>query len=461
MNINSEVVKEESKTFKQRIVRASFWSSGSHLLNQAIRLGSNLIMTRLLMPEYFGLMAIANVFIFGLIMMSDMGLRQSLIQSKRFDQSFINTVWTLQVLRGCVIWIFSLLAALLLYRLSLIDFWPKESVYQDPLLPYIVASIGISALIGGFESTKLAISSRELSLVKNVAIGLISQIFGIIVMISWALLDKSVWPMVAAAIVSSLVTTILSHIMFGGIRNQFHWDKAAFEQIFNFGKWIFVSSILGFLLQSSDRLLLGAMVDARLLGLYAIAFFIVGALKDLICNVIHNVGFPALSEAYRVKPDSLKEVYYKLRLPFDLVSILGAGFLFATGEIIVRLLYDDRYVTAGWIIQILSVGLFQLRYNLAGECFMAMGKPKILTILILLDIVLLYMLAYLGFNLYGFKGFVWAVVITSNATIPFVIWCKYKYKLLDWKRELLVLPLLPLGYGFGWLAKQSINLILS
>ncbi len=460
MHTNSEV-KKKSQVFKQRILKASLWSTGSHVLNQAIRLGSNLIMTRLLVPEYFGLMAIANVFIYGLQMMSDMGLRQSLIQSKRFDEEFINTIWTMQVIRGCTIWLMSLLVSLALYSLDVFDFWPKESVYQDPLLPFIVALIGISALISGFESTKLAISSRELSLAKNVVIGLISQVCGITVMICWALLDKSVWPMVAAALVSSLVTTTLSHTMFSGVRNKFHWDKAAFEQIIHFGKWIFVSSILGFLLLSSDRLILGVLVDARLLGLYAIAFFIVGALKDLISNVIHNVGFPALSEAYRDKPESLREVYYRLRLPFDTVSILGTGFLFATGEIIVKLLYDDRYATAGWIIQILSVGLFQLRYNLAGECFMAMGKPRVLTILILFDIVLLYTLAYLGFHSHGFKGFVWAVTMTSNAMIPLVLWYKYKYNLLDWKRELMVLPLLPVGYGAGLLVKQFVTLILS
>ena len=92
---------------------------------------------------------------------------------------------------------------------------------------------------------------------------------------------------------------------------------------------------------------------------------------------------------------------------------------------------------------------------------MAMGKPRILTTLILFDIVLLYVLAYLGFNWYGFKGFVWAVTMSSTAMIPLVIWYKYKYGLLHWKRELMVLPLLPVGYGVGLLVTQLITLILS
>lgn len=447
-NINS---KEKPNSFKKRVLTASIWSTGSHFLNQALRLGSNLIMTRLLAPEYFGLMAIANVFIFGLYMMSDMGLRQSLIQSKRFDEVFINTVWTVQVLRGFAIWLMSLFLAFGIYILNYYDFWPKESVYSDNLLPYIVGAIGFNSVINGFESTKLAISSRELSLTKSVVIGFISQISALFVMIVWALINKSVWALVIASLVSSFVTTTLSHFMFAGVKNRIDWDKTAFDQIFHFGKWIFISSILGFLLSSSDRLLLGALVDAKTLGLYAIAYFMITSAKDLIRNVIHNVGFPALSEAYRNDPISLKSVYYKLRLPLDIFCTLGSGFLFVTGSLIVDLLYDTRYKGAGWVLQILAISIFELRYKLSGECFMAMGKPRLVTNLIILDLVLLYSLGYFAFKYNGYEGAIWALVFSTILTIPLNIYYQHRYKVFDWKRELISLPLLPVGYGLGCL----------
>lgn len=459
MTTNNKATVDSKKAFKQRILTAGIWSAGSHVLNQAIRLGSNLIMTRLLAPEYFGLMAIANVFIFGIAMMSDLGLRQSLIQSKRFDEPFVNTIWTLQVMRGCVIWVFSLLTAACFFSLDLFDFWAKDSVYKDPLLPSIIAVIGFNAVIGGFESTKLATANRDLSLAKNVAIGLISQLISIAVMILWALTEKSVWPMVAASLVSTFITTVLSHTMLSGIKNRFHWDKSSFDQIFHFGKWVFISSIMGFFALSSDRLVLGALVDSRLLGLYAIAYFMAGSLKDLIGNVIHNVGFPALSEAYRDTPEKLKEVYYRLRLPFDALCLLGAGALFAAGQAIVHLLYDTRYTEAGWILEILSISLFQLRYNLSGECFMAMGKPRSLTVIILVDLLLLYGVAYSAFHFYGFKGVVWAVSISAIGTIPFALYFQARYKVLDWKREMMVLPLLPLGYGIGLVVAHVLSFI--
>lgn len=446
---NNNEASSQPKSFKSRVITASIWTTTSHFLNQAIRLCSNLIMTRLLAPEYFGLMAIANVFIFGLYMMSDMGLRQSLIQSKRFDAPFINTIWTIQVIRGLIIWFFTILLALVFYILNSSDFWPKNSVYSDHLLPFVIAVIGFNAVINGFESTKLAVATRELKLAKIVIIGLISQITALIVMIIWAMLSKSVWALVIASLVSSSVTTSLSHLMFDGVKNKFHWDKEAFEQIFHFGKWVFITSILGFLLSSSDRLLLGGLVDARLLGLYAIAYFMVGAAKDLIGNVIHNVGFSALSEAFRNNPESLKSIYYKLRLPFDVFCTIGSVFLYVTGSKIVNLLYDSRYEGAGWILQILALSIFELRYKLTGECFMAMGKPKLITHLILLDVIMLYTGGYFAFQYYGFQGAIWALVISTLCTIPLNLYYQYRHNVLDWKKELMSLPLLPVGYGLG------------
>ena len=72
-----------------------------------LRLGSNLILTRLLFPEAFGLMALVQVFMGGLQMFSDLGIQASIIQNSRGDDpDFLNTAWTIQVIRGTCLWLF-------------------------------------------------------------------------------------------------------------------------------------------------------------------------------------------------------------------------------------------------------------------------------------------------------------------------------------------------------------------
>jgi len=81
-----------TKTLKQRTVRSGSWVVIGHLFSQGLRLGSNLILTRLLVPEMFGVMAIVTVIMAGLAMFSDVGLLQNIVQSKRGEEiDYLNT----------------------------------------------------------------------------------------------------------------------------------------------------------------------------------------------------------------------------------------------------------------------------------------------------------------------------------------------------------------------------------
>jgi len=441
----------ESKSLKQRTLHATLWIVTGNFSSQALRFASNLIMTRLLVPDMFGLMAMANVMIFGISLFTDMGLNQSIVQSKRTDMVFINTIWTIQVIRGWFVWFISILMALTLYGLNSFAVWPAGSVYASVTLPYLIVAIGFTSVISEYKSTSLATHSRNLSLNKITTLTLVSQIVGIVVTIIWAYFFRNIWAMVAGSLVSALGMTVGSHLLFLVVKNRYHWDSGVFKEIFHFGKWIFVSSILGFLFAGSDKLLLGGLVDSKTLGFYAIAFFMYSAVRDLFGNVLQNVGFPALSETHRNKPEALKTVFYKLRLPFDSALIFAAGFLFASGDVIVRLLYDQRYESVGWILQILAIGLFEVRYRLAEACYMAIGKPKILSQLRILSLMVLYMGVGIAFHYYGLKGVVWTVTLSALASIPVHIYYLTKLGLFDWKRELLILPLFPFSYFVGQL----------
>ena len=92
-------------------------------------------MTRLLVPEMFGLMSIVSVLIMGLSLFSDLGLRPSIIQSKRGrDERFLNTIWSFQIIRGFSIWGVSVLVAIGVYIGQILLWMPANTVYAEPLL---------------------------------------------------------------------------------------------------------------------------------------------------------------------------------------------------------------------------------------------------------------------------------------------------------------------------------------
>lgn len=89
---------------RKHVIWSSVWVFGGQIAGQVLRLVSNLIMTRLLVPEMFGVMAVANTVIIGLALCSYIGLHHNIIQSSRGDDpDFLNTAWTMQVIRGVYI----------------------------------------------------------------------------------------------------------------------------------------------------------------------------------------------------------------------------------------------------------------------------------------------------------------------------------------------------------------------
>ena len=96
-----------------RFMRSSVFTLGGYGLGQALRLLSNLLLTRLLFPEAFGMMALVAVIMQGLAMFSDVGVSPAIMRSSRGDdQRFLDTAWTIQVIRGGVLWLFACLIAI-------------------------------------------------------------------------------------------------------------------------------------------------------------------------------------------------------------------------------------------------------------------------------------------------------------------------------------------------------------
>lgn len=444
------------RTLRERIIHAGFWTLGGHASSQVLRLISNLLTTRLLIPEAFGIMALANTFVLGLALFSDVGLGQSVVRSHRSNEStFINTVWTLQVLRGCLIWMFCLGLAATVYALAAHGVFALDSVYAHPMLPVVLAAVSISAVVGGFESTNIAIASRTLNVKKITQIELLSQGGALVIMVTWAYVAQSIWALVVGAIAAAAIRTTLSHTIVPGPRNAFHWDKTAAREVFGFGKWIFLGSIMGFVVSNGDRIILGGLTSAASLGVFSLAAFLMGAIQQVFTKLAGSVAFPTFCEVIRNDRSKLKDVYYKLRLPVDLASLFAAGFLFSAGHIIANVLYDKRYSEVGGILEIMSIGLLEIRYGIAGQCLLALGQSKIISFLIGMRLPIVLLATPLAYANFGLHGAAWITGGNVLVTIPFLLYYTHKHRILSIKKEIQTLPILLLGYVVGEFASKT------
>jgi len=444
---------------RKRVLRASSWTMSAYVVGQVLRLGGNLIVTRLLVPEMFGVMGIVAVILMGLTLFSDVGLLQNVVRSQRGEESkFLNTAWVVQIGRGGILCVVALLISWLLQIASDNHWLPSNSTYADPVLPLIIAVMSIQPLIEGFISTNLLVANRRLQFGRVAALEFVSQATGLLVMVVWAWIDRTIWALVIGSITMHTVKMILSHIMIPGAVNRFEWDSTAFYEIFNFGKWIFVATIFGFLMDSGDRLLLGGLVSAGVIGVYSIAFFLASAATVAILKVTGTVFFSALSEVARDNSDQLAEVYYKMRKRIDSVAFFGSGFIFISGSVIIEFLYDDRYLDAGWMLEILSLSMICVGYILANQCFLALGRAKTLVLLTGIQVIVLFISLPLSFYYFGMLGAVWAVSLTSLFRIIGTLVFMKKYQLIMLRREFVMVPLFFVGAISGAAFEYVMNL---
>jgi len=444
--VNSKV----APNLKNRIINASLWTFGGHFVSQLIKLASNLIMTRILAPEAFGIIAVATLIIVGLSLLTDIGLQTNVIQSKETDDvDFMNSIWTIQILKGFFIWSIIVIFSFLLFLMVKFGYVSQGNVYANPALPWLISVIGLCMVISAFEPTWIMLATKNFQQRLIVKIEVISQIISVVVMILWATVDKSVWALVAGWLGGCLFKTIITRLLPGKHKNKWNWDRLHFEKVFHFGKWVFISTIIGYVVNNGDRVMLGGVVDERLMGLHSIAYLFIMAIMGVYGKFLSNVAYPALCEVNHHASERLALTFYKFRYMADAGLLIAAGALWVCGDSLVKFLYDARYYQTGGILQIMSIGLIAMRYNVSDQLFLCVGKPRLMTVGIVVKMTTLLIFFPVGFYQFGFYGALWGAVMASFSSIPFTLFYQKKLHVFSLKKELITLPLFIVGLLIG------------
>jgi len=434
-------------SLKRLALRGSAFEVAGFGLSQLIRLASNLVLSRLLFPEAFGLAALVAIFMQGLELLSDVGLQQAVIQNRRGDEPrFLDTAWTLQVLRGGV-----------LFAAALVLAWPAARLYGEPQLASLLVVGSFPVLFMGFQSTAVFTLRRRVHLGWLVLLEIATQVVNVVVMIAWALQSPTVWALVAGGVVAGAVRTLATHRLPVEHRNRFAWDAVAVREILTFGKWIFGSSAVFFFGRQGDRLLLGRLVGVGPLGVYSIAVMLSEAVGMVIERINGSVLYPLFSEVGRSGTEELARVYYRTRLRLDAVALPAVGALAGLGEPLVALLWDERYHDAGWMLQILSIRVAMACVLTPWEtCLTAHGHPRYGFGRSAVRTAWILVFVPLGWAWGGLEGIVWATALSELPSLFVLVPGFTSRGILRPARELLP----PLFFAAGWLAALGVRAVL-
>lgn len=378
-----------------RILRSASWVMVGYGGAQAIRLASNLILTRILFPEAFGLMTLVTVVTVGLMMFSDVGIGPSISQSKRGDDpDFLDTAWTIQVMRGAALWAVTLVLAVPLARL-----------YDQPDLASYLPIAGIALVISGFLPTRIETAHRHLVFGRLTMLDLASQAIGVAAMIALALITRSVLALVLGSLFGVTAKLVLTSLYLPGPRNRFRLERAALREQVHFGKWIFLSTAFGFVSVQGDKAILGKLLDLKTLGIYNIGFFLASFPVMLGTSVTQQLMIPI----YRDRPpgDSAQNRarLRKMRvlLTGGITLLLGAMAL--AGPWLVGWLYDARYQPAGAMVTLIALAFLPLAVGLSYDrAALAAGDSRGAFVYSALRASLQVGLLWAGYSAFGLIG---------------------------------------------------------
>ena len=379
-----------------------------------LKLMSIYVLSRLLYPEAFGEILIV-MSIFTLIeLMSDVGLSGNVINNPRgeSDAAFVNTIWTLKVIRGALI-------AGILLLISTFSHLIYPGVEQ---IDYFLRIAALNAFILGLTSTKQYQMERQLKMMRPALMQMFVRSAALLCTIEFAKREPSAAAIMWGETAAALATLLLSHGFLQGTRNAFIIEKKSLGVIFDYGKWIILATLLTWVVQEGHKLLLGLIMTIQILGFYSMAWNVSSFVKTFLKQFANRWTFPMYAQL--LDNPTLDITALRIRAIIILSAGLSVVILGGFASLIVEQVLDDRYGPVAPFITIIAIGSVGL---IVSDCYMPIFKAKadsfgLLKMRFLQALILVISLS-IGWTLRGVEGVVVGIAFGQLIMGPATAFC--------------------------------------
>lgn len=325
---------------------------------------STVILARLLVPEDFGLVALATMMSGLLEMVTAIGIEAALISDQKADRKHYDTAWTLRLIKGVFVGL--LLAAVAA---------PAATFFAQPLLEAPIYWLAAAAAIQGFENIGTVEFLKQLRYDRDFVFLVTKKLVTFTVTVTLGIIWRNYWALIAGIVVGKILGVVLSYVM-STYRPRFSLEK--WKEIFDFSKWMWGRELLLYLSARSDTFLLGKFGGAQPLGFYTVAYEI-GCLPTTEMGLpITRAMFPGLSkftdnmvEFRRLLKDSVV-----LSLVIGLPLAMGLSLVAAP---LVQFALGDKWLETIPLIEVIAFyGFTRIVGANYAAAFLALRRPDVL-----------------------------------------------------------------------------------
>ncbi|GFD77586.1 lipopolysaccharide biosynthesis protein [Tenacibaculum sp. KUL118] len=333
-------------------------------VQRSIGLVSMLVLARLLTPEDFGVVAIASVVVFFFDVLTESGSRQYLIQKDEVSEDDIHTAWSLNVIIKLGVFIVFIGLAPLI-----------SSFFEREDLNNVFRVIAIILPLGALASPGIIILQRNLDYAPITKMLIYEKVLGVIITISFAYFFQNYWAMILGMLFSYSFKTVFSYVV---APFSIRLSLSNVSEQWHFSKWILLKGALGYSKSEVDPFVISKIFNIEAVG----GFNMMKNISTIPAReIIRPLTEPLLASFSVVKTDSDK-LSQQVAVSM-LVLLFGtspiAMYLFSNHEVVVTLLFDERWLQYSYILGVLS--LLILNFSIVAifnEVLVALGKVKVL-----------------------------------------------------------------------------------
>lgn len=388
----------------RQIAKGAAWMVLFKFTERGLGLISTIILARLLVPQDFGVVAMAMSVIAVLELMGAFSFDLALIQNAKAGRDHYDTAWTFNLL-------FALISALLLVLLAL----PMADFYVEPRLEFVMYWLALGMAIQGFENIGVVAFRKDMRFDKEFKFLFGKKIISFAVTVPLAFILHNYWALVIGTLTGRVAGTVLSFIVHE-YRPRF--SLAARSELFHFSKWMLFNNLAQFLRYRSADFIVGRFGGPHGLGLFSVAYEISNLPTTELVAPINRAVFPGYANMSHDIP-ALREGYLSVAAVIALLSLPAAFGIAVIAPLLVPVFLGDKWLEAIPLIQVLAVfGAMVAIQNNNGPALLALGKPQVMTGLAILSGVLFLPTLILLTMWYGVMGAAWANLIIALVMIP-------------------------------------------
>ena len=348
--------------------RAFLWRGIQIWGVKAIFLVRTLVLARLLMPDDFGLLAIALVTVEFSTRITDFGMVQALVQKKEAQAHHYDVGWTLNVLRGAAVTLAVILAAP----------WIAE-LFSEPRAVNLIRVVAFKPLLMGLSSIGLASQQRELLLRPMARLRLVESLVNTAIAIGLAS-TLGVWAMVAGVLGGAVVYLIGSYLV-APHRPRWRIETGLAAWLVEFGRWVLIVNILGMTAGLFLRVAISRQLGTAALGVYFLASKLAFLLSDTVSDLLGSVTFPLYSRLQE-ELHSIRAALQGILLSSTMILAPASFLLIAVAPTLTDVVLGEKWSGTGPLVQILTlVGLIGLLGEVIVPALYGLGKPQRVVVL--------------------------------------------------------------------------------